>query len=350
MRPVRHAAPTPPPAAGPGASRRSFLAVSVGVLATGALTTVVSPSAEAATPLELRPADVPLLTLPGPDDTLRIPRHLALEVVSATAVAAGTEIEVHYDPRLFSALAEPFVLTAEGASRLEVRRGPADRPGRVTVALARPLAGRTAGRPAAVMVLAAANAPYPADLVREPAASAATMRAGGRTVGTGSVAPLAQPRSGRTPRPWGVDLSGTWRQVSWGPQAQWHAAVPDVVHVRSTGPGPLPVPPALDITLDHRVVRGVRVASVRLNGKRISGRGRASSRVQGNSLRLTWQGEGRMHANDILECVIDVDDASPTGPLPGFFHPVVAWAAHPSVTGQRLTMREEWTRQDSVVE
>lgn len=349
---MRPTTTTPPPAGEPrAASRRSFLAVTVGVLASGALNAVVSPGADAAARLELRAADVPLLTMPGAEDTLRVPRHLALEVVSGDAVPAGTEIEVRFDPRLFHALEQPFVLTAEGAGALEVRRGPADSPGRITVALPRSLKGRTSSSgPAAVLVLASANAPYPGDLVRAPAASAASLRSRGRTVSTGSAAPLAQPRVGGAPRPWGVDLSGTWRPVAWGPDGRWHTSVPGSVCVRSTGPGPLATLPALEITLDRRVVRSVEISSVRLNGERVTDLGRLRSHTLGNSLRVAWQGEHRLRANDLLECDLDVACVTPSGPLPGFFHPVVAWAGHPSAAGQRLTMREEWMRQDCVVE
>ncbi|MFN8075281.1 MAG: hypothetical protein U0Q15_07675 [Kineosporiaceae bacterium] len=324
-------------------SRRSFIAVSVTLLASGAVNATVSPSSLAASLLDLRALDGPLLTLPGPEGTLRIPRQLALEIVNGEAVPTGTQIEIRYDPRLFHGLECPYLLTAEGFRPLERLRDSA--PGRVTVVLPRPLPAGTSARPSGVIVIATANAPYPVDLVRGPATSAATMHAKGRTVSMGRLQPLASQPQGLT-RPWGVDISGTWRTVSWCDDA-FKTAVPELVSLRSTGPGPLPAPPALDITLDRRVARHIEIASVIVNGRTSRRVGRMlNQQFLGESVRLTWQFDEHLRANDVLECGFDIACLTPTGPLPGFFHPLVAWAGHLSTVGQRLTAREEWLRLD----
>ncbi|GAA3276960.1 hypothetical protein Dvina_32090 [Dactylosporangium vinaceum] len=342
-----------------GLSRRRVLTVA-GLLAGVGTVQVVLPATAAhadpdhsLTPVTLEPlSEDPVTVLAGDRTTgATVPRQLAVRILNTGAeLPAGTTIELSFDRRVYTP-AGAALLTL-GPRRVKaastVARDAATGLLKVTVTLGEALPALREGQPAAVLVVAAANAArYPADLVRDPAEATVEL---GATAGSPRVRRSLRagpPKTKAAARvPWGLELSGAWGRHSAG-EFVYH--YPVLLRVLAVGPGRTPVPVAFSVALDPALVSEVKVTALRLNDKPLKDRTDLVSTVRSTSVYETlWRTPVRLDRGDVLEISLGVALLTPPANLPAVKQPLVTLAAMGTDPAQRQTGRHTLTRLDSV--
>lgn len=126
--------------------------------------------------------------------------------------------------------------------------------------------------------------------------------------------------------------------MTWG--GKFETYLPEQVSIRSVGPGRPPARLTLHATLDQSL-------NAQLTGVRVLGAGGVSAKVGAAPAGRTAAVElrGRLEAEGIVNIVLTWRLSTPSGPLPGFSHPLL------EVVGvgprRRTTRTESRTRLDS---
>jgi hypothetical protein len=317
-----------------GLSRRRLLTVAGLTLGTAWIELAGPAAPAAAAPpagqLTLEPVvdqPVPLLSASG-SAPAALPRQLAVRVHNpGVELPVGTQVKVAFDERLYAAMASPLLTL--GGRRVPAAAGTtrdaATGQTVCTLTLGESVPASSAGTGELIALLGTANAHlYPGDLVVAPVTAAAEVRATGRTAHR-SLKPARPSAFGAAAVPWGVEVSGGWERLTWGPDGRYWYYYPVIVSVTGTGPGRT-VAAEFTVTVDPQVVTAISVASARLNDSpyATSKVSRGQRSTTGTLRRVQWRTKARLAAGDRLDVALRVTTRTPAGALETITHPVVS--------------------------
>jgi hypothetical protein len=284
-----------------------------------------------------------------------VPRQLAVRVLNeGVDLPVGTQLKVSFDPKLYSVLDRPVLsvggrpMAATGSTVADPATGQAV----CTLTLGEALPARTATAAECVAVIGSANQHrYPRDLLlgsAAPAAATAEVGATTRTHPARCSLKANRPKSfGGAATPWGVEVTGGWERMYWGPDNRYWYYYPIMASVTGTGPARSP-DAEFTVIVDPQVIVDVTVASARLNDKpypasRIT---RAYRTSTATSRQARWRTKARLGEGDQLDVRLTVTTRVPGGALPTITNPVVTTGTG-AATAARQTGRLSVSRTDS---
>lgn len=295
-------------------------------------------------------ADTPVAVLSGDGAAPAVaPRQLAVRVVRTGDLPAGARIAITFDPRRYVPLT-PAVITLDGRpvaadKAIVVDSGTGEHTS--TITLTQPV-----GATGELIAVVGTAHPllYPYDLARRIVAPTARIRRTPGATESGRTLRPARPTSfGGPARPWGITLDTVWGGEAWGDNGEFHYPVPMRITLSSVGPGPAPAAVSFAVSVDPRLAAAIEVVSAQLNYRRFGRQIRRTATTRTVSdLRTEWRAPVRLVAGDVLDVYLKVATVVPVGELTGIKHPVVALVASGASASQRLTGRENLTRNDAV--
>jgi hypothetical protein len=288
---------------------------------------------------------IPLLSAKGAAPQA-IPRQLAVRVRGeGVALAAGTQVKVSFDRRLYSPLTAPLI-TLSGR-RLAASASTAQDPRTGEIVCTLTLGEQAPAGTDLIALLGTADTHrYPYDLAVAPATVSAGISSHGRSAHRDLK--HSRPSSfGGPAEPWGVEVGAGWEKLTWGPDGRYWYYYPVIATVTGSGPGRTPAA-EFAVSVDPQVVTGISVASARLNrrGYATSKIKKVGTTVTGTLRQVHWRTDARLGADDQLDVILRVTTGSPAGPLETITHPVVS-SGMASATAARRTGLTSVSRTDS---
>ncbi|WP_127544318.1 hypothetical protein [Actinoplanes sp. OR16] len=292
-----------------------------------------------ASPATAAPAD-PITLEPVLDRPVRVlsadgaapaaaPRQLAVRIRNeGRELAAGVQLKVAFDDRLYAVLAAPVVTLGGRRVATTARTEPDPATGAqvctITLAEAVPVRAESAGE--LIALLGTANPHlYPQDLISDPVEPVAAVPATPRNAAARRSLRAARPSNfGKAATPWGVEVGAGWSRATWGPDDRYWYYYPTVVSMTGAGPGRTAAA-EFTVSVDPQVVTGIEVVSARLNNrpyatKKIT---EAAGITTDTVRQLRWHTRAKLDAGDQLDVRLRVTTRTPAGPLETITHPMV---------------------------